>query len=291
LDHHFVPQFYLKQWADPNGRIPNYRWIRDRAVFGHVPSTQGTGFERDLYAQEHVSVEDRHKVETHFFKLLDTKAAIIHARFIELERFTLTPEERTDWAIFLAAATARTPEKIAHFKRTLAEAVRANLRDTDPAEIEKALGYKPPFTLLEWTEKHFPGQIANFHLRMLIKHMTREELVQLYMDMDWTVHRVRSRHKELLTCDRPLWYLHNPNHPNFTMMMTLSPRVVFIAAKSQQLADSMAATPTMRLARLINQSVFNAAQERVYGRTTLEYAQRAFSLTRRNRRHRAKVWA
>lgn len=290
MDHHFVPQFYLKQWADPDGRIPNYRWINDRAVFGYIKSSKGTGYETDLYAQEHVSPVDRHKVETHFFKILDTKAAAIHSRFLEGKWWQLTAEERMDWSIFLAAATARTPEKVAYFKKTMREAVRANLRATDPSEVEKALGYKPPFTLLEWTEKHFPDQIDNFHLRMLIKHMTREDLVQLYMDMDWTVHPVRARHKELLTSDRPLWHQHAPSHASFTAMMTLSPHVVFIAAKSRQVADAMAATPTMKLARLINESVFNFAQERVYGRMTLEYAQRAFSLTRRNRRNRAKLW-
>src|SRR5205085_121511 len=149
---HYVPQFYLREWADPDGRVPNYRYIRDRAVFGHVPSTKGTGFERDLYAQEHVAPENRHKVETHFFQILDTKASAIHARFLKHEWFHFTAEERMDWAIFLSAANARTPEKIAHFKKTLPEAVRTNLHDTDPAELEKALGYKPPFTLLEWTE-------------------------------------------------------------------------------------------------------------------------------------------
>ncbi len=291
MDHHYVPQFYLKQWAEPDGRVPNYRWIKDRAVFGRIPSTKGTGFEPDLYAREHVPPEEKHKVETGFFQVLDSKAAIIHARLTRQERFTFTVEERMDWAMFLAAANARTPDKIAHFKATLPESVRANLRNTAPEELEKALGYKPPFTLLEWTERNFPDQIANFHLRMLLKFVTRDDLIQQFMDMDWTVHKVRSRHKELLTCDRPLWYLENPQHRKFTMMMTLSPRTVFIAAKNTDLADKMAATPSMKLARLINESVFNRAYERVYGRTTIEYAQKSFRLSRRNQQRRDRMGA
>ena len=145
MDHHYVPQFYLKQWANPDGRIPSYRWINGRAAFSHIKSTKGTGYEPDLYAREHVPPEERHKVETDFFTVLDNKAAIIHGRLIRQERFTFTAEERHDWAIFLAA------------------------------------------------------------------------------------------------------------------------------------------TPSMKLARLINESVFNRAAERVYGRTSIEYAQRAFSLTRQKR--------
>jgi len=67
-------------------------------------------------------------------------------------------------------------------------------------------------------------------------------------------------------------------------MMTLCPRTVFIAATNQQLADTMAATPSMKLARLINESVFNRTYERVYGRLPPDVATRLFKLSRRNKR-------
>ena len=116
MDHHYVQQFYLKQWADPDGQIPNYRWLRNRAIFGRVKSSKGTGFEPDLYAREHVPPEERNLVETGFFSVLDDKAARVHARLLRLEQFIFTAEERMDWAMFLAAATARTPDKIRWLK-------------------------------------------------------------------------------------------------------------------------------------------------------------------------------
>jgi hypothetical protein len=281
MKHHYVPEFYLKQWADPDGRVPHYRWLNGRAVFGRR-APEYIGFEHDLYAREHVPPEERHKVETDFFAVLDSKAAIIHGRLMRQERFTFTAEERQDWAVFLAAANARTPDMVEFIKKSCDATLREKLNE-NPEEVERVLGYKPPFTLAEWAEKNAADRLANFHLHILLKHLTREDLIQQFMDMDWTVHRVRSRHKELLTCDRPLWYLENPKHPKFTMMMTLCPRTVFIAARSTELADRMAATPSMKLARLINESVFNRVSERVYGRTTIEYAQRRFSLMRKKR--------
>ena len=80
MDHHYVPQFYLKQWAGPDGQIPNYRWLRNSAIFGRVKSSKGTGLEPDLYAREHVPPEERNLVETGFFSVLDDKAARVHAR-------------------------------------------------------------------------------------------------------------------------------------------------------------------------------------------------------------------
>jgi hypothetical protein len=288
MDHHYVPQFYLRYWADPDGRIPHYRWLNDRAVYGSIRSARGAAFQKDLYAREHVPDEERHTVETHFFSILDDRASKIHAKLERRERFTFTAEERHDWAIFLAAANARTPDIVQFIKKDAEENLRKNLNE-NPEEIEKALGRKPEFTLVEWAEKHAPEKLANFGLQMLLKYLTRDDLIQQFMDMEWTVHQPPSRHKELLTCDRPLWYFGKPDDPKFTMMMTLSPRTVFIAAKTMALADKMAATPSMKLARLINESVFNRAYERVYGRTTLENATKLFKVSRRNQANRRGI--
>ncbi len=282
MDHHYVPQFYLRRWADPDGRIPNYRLIRGRAVFGHIPSTKGTGYETDLYAREHVSPDQRHLVEESFFQVLDTKASAIHARLERMERFTFTANERTDWAMFLAAATARTPDMIRWLKRHAAETLRERL-DEKPEEFEQAYGSPPPVTLREWTEQNAPDQIANFGLRLLLKHLTDETLIQTFMNMEWTVHPIPDQQKEILTCDNPLWHIGRPPDPHFTVMLPLSPRRVFIAAKTTQVADDLKHLPPRQLVRRINESVFNRAVERVYGRTAIEYATKLFRQSRRNR--------
>lgn len=288
MDHHYVPQFYLRQWAEPDGRIPNVRWLNGRAIPGFIKSSKGTGFEPDLYAQEHVAPEDRHKVETDFFGVLDDKAAKIHARLIRREPFIFTAEERMDWSIFLVAANARTPDIVRHLKTELTAALRTKL-EKDPERVEQELGYKPDFTLTEWVEKNAPSQLSNFYLSMLLKFIVREDVVQRYMDMEWTVHEPPSRHKEFLTCDRPLWYYQRPEHPNFTVMMTLSPKTVFIGSSSTEQAQRFISTTAMLLVRRVNESVFNKAQERVYGRVPLDVATRLFRLSRINQKRRKLV--
>ncbi len=285
MDHHYVPQFYLRQWADPDGRIPSYRWLGNRVAFSHIRSSKGTGFEPDLYTQEHVAPEDRHKVETGFFKVLDDRAATIHARLMRREPFIFSAAERMDWSIFLAAANARTPDIVQHLKTELTAALRTKLEE-DPERIEQELGYKPPFTLTEWVEKNAPAQLSNFYLSMLLKFIVREDIIQRYMDMEWTVHEPPSRHKELLTCDRPLWYYQRPEHPNFTVMMTLSPKTVFIGSSSPAQTQKFIDTAPMLLVRRVNESVFNKAQERVYGRVSLDVANRLFRLSRINQKRR-----
>jgi hypothetical protein len=46
--HHYIPKFYLKQWAGPDGRICEFsrphKEVKPRMVF-----PDGTGYERGLY--------------------------------------------------------------------------------------------------------------------------------------------------------------------------------------------------------------------------------------------------
>ena len=161
------------------------------------------------------------------------------------------------------------------------ETLRERL-DEKPEELEQALGLKPPYTLREWTEQNAPDQIANFGLRILLKHLTDEKLIQTFMDMVWMVHPIPERAKEVLTCDRPLWFMENPQHPRFVIVMTLSPRRVFIASKDPAVLDRLIQTPPMQLVLRINESMFNNADERVYGRTTLSTATKLFRRAHQN---------
>ena len=277
-NHHFVPQFLLRQWADPDGRVPHYRWVNGRAVLSRR-APEYIGYEPNLYAAEHVPPEDRHLAERSFFATIDDRAARIHARLVKREPFTFTTDERSYWAIFLAAANARTPDKVAGIRRMTEEVLRKQLNE-NPEEVERALGYKLPVSLFEWAEKNMPHEVANIWLRNLMKYLTRKDHIQPYMDMVWTVHEPGTRHKEFLISDRPLWYFENPDHPRFTVVMPLSPRVVFIAAKTDALAQKMARTASMKLVRLINESMFERAHERVYGRMSLAYATAQFKRSR-----------
>ena len=87
MKHHYVPQFYLKQWAEADGKVPYFRWLSGRTLVDRI-APRSTAFEDDLYARERVPTDERHIVET-FFAKLDDKAARIHRRLICLEKWLI----------------------------------------------------------------------------------------------------------------------------------------------------------------------------------------------------------
>jgi Protein of unknown function (DUF4238) len=64
-DHHFIPAFYLKNWAGRDGKLIEYRRLRGRLVTKWV-GPRATGFERDLYAFPELPKKDaQHLAASH----------------------------------------------------------------------------------------------------------------------------------------------------------------------------------------------------------------------------------
>lgn len=273
MKHHYVPQFYLKQWAEADGKLPYFRWLRDRTVTDRI-APRSTAFEQDLYARENVPKEERHAVEE-FLSKLDNAAAPIHQRLMRLEKFTFTAEQRTDWAMFLVAANLRVPDMVKTSKEQGTEALRASLNQ-NPEEFEKVRGTAQEFTLLEWTEKRFPGLLENFGLEMLIRFLGKPENIQPFMDLEWSAHSIPSSSVEFLTGDRPLWYFQNPQHSHFSIVMPLSPRTIFVGSRVAEFSRAIIDEGENRIARKVNASIISRAEERVYGRAKFAYVDKLF---------------
>jgi hypothetical protein len=56
--HHYVPVFYLKQWAGGDGRLCQYRRVYDGKVAVNRKHPDATGYKVDLYKIDELSPED-----------------------------------------------------------------------------------------------------------------------------------------------------------------------------------------------------------------------------------------
>lgn len=276
MKHHYVPQFYLKQWSEADGKVPYFRWLGTRTIADRI-APRGTAFEHDLYARENVPEKERHAVED-FFSKLDSTAAPIHQRLRRLEKFTFTAEERTNWAMFLVAANLRVPEMVRKSKTQGTEALKATLNQS-PEEFERVRGSTSELTLLEWTENRVPGLIENFGLEVLVRFLGEDKNIQPFMDLEWSAHSIPSSNVEFLTGDRPLWYFQNPQHSHFSIVMPLSPRTIFVGSRVAEFSRAIIDEGENSIARKVNTSIVSRANERVYGRAKFAYVDKTFKAT------------
>ena len=122
MKHHYVPQFALRYWAESDGRVP-YDVRRNGRVVCDRLTPEYTAFEPDLYAFTEVPEHNRHALEREFFAKLESDAAPIYEK-IERRDEDLSQGERQVWSIFLMAANARVPEKVALAKQITDKHVR-----------------------------------------------------------------------------------------------------------------------------------------------------------------------
>ena len=71
--HHFIPVFYLKQWAT-GGKLIEYAKKRGRFIWKSV-GLDATGFQRDLYSFPELPSPDAQHIEKVFLNYADQKAA------------------------------------------------------------------------------------------------------------------------------------------------------------------------------------------------------------------------
>jgi hypothetical protein len=107
-DHHFVPQFYLRGWADNGGaQVMAYRTVVSRAeVPAWTPrSIKGVGFHRDLYAV--LSSPELDEFERWIATEFEEPARETLDRVVNGD--PLTPHDHERLGSFFAAQDVRTP--------------------------------------------------------------------------------------------------------------------------------------------------------------------------------------
>ncbi|MER9840511.1 DUF4238 domain-containing protein [Mesorhizobium australicum] len=103
-DHHYVPQFHLRNWADSEGLVNRWgRIAHNGKLVQKRVSPAATGYVPGLYALEHVPSDKIHLIEEKVFGVVDRKAASILEKLTSQGVRSLSKVDRQWWAIYLNA--------------------------------------------------------------------------------------------------------------------------------------------------------------------------------------------
>jgi len=106
MRHHYLPQFYSKNWANPKGSIHCYKHANG-GIVEDLWAPKGTGYEHDLYS---VNDEEPDKVETNHFKLVDDKASKVLNKILSSGLNSINKTEKIAWCDFIASLITRHPK-------------------------------------------------------------------------------------------------------------------------------------------------------------------------------------
>lgn len=156
-DNHFVPQAYLRRWADHDARVWTYSTLvpHDDAPRWKLKAVKGVAYRRDLYTQL-VGGQDTDEFEKWIEADFETPGLRAIDRAVEGQIL-----RRRDWealALYFAAQCVRTPqsyvESTLRWQRELPELVESSVERV-LAELEKAHETGRPIRQKQPAPDHF----------------------------------------------------------------------------------------------------------------------------------------
>jgi hypothetical protein len=279
-DHHYVPQFHLRNWEGDDRRITEWSRVpySGQLTQRHV-AVAGTAYVRGLYSLEHVSPAEVQKIETEVFGQIETKAALALRRLTTEGPDAMSLEDRYWWTRYLQASLLRVPHVVQRMRTEGRRLAREHLSGDDE-EFLAAKGSAPERTLLEWAERHAPGTIENTGLRVLVRMLMNERVIDRIIHFDWMVRDVSQSRRPLLIGDDPFERIGDLHKPRCLISIPLTPRHVFFATDAADVVDHIASMSDRRIVNASNVSAASTAKRYVYGEAEGRFIDRYLPRTR-----------
>ena len=262
--HHYIPVFYLKQWAEDNGQVCEFSKPYDR-VKPRRTHPDGTGYYDGLNTVEGLPPDEAQFLEEVFFKIADDAAARALRILFTPSPWSLTRVERSGWSRFILSLMIRNPQSVrkhkevalALFRKVLSRIEESYARDHGPND--------PP-TYAEYARIHGPNPEGRTIVRVLQSLFDNAEIGRQINSMRWLVLSARFPRFPLLTSDRPVLITNGIGLPNAKIILPISPSHIFLATNNAETENKIRAVWRSGDAiPAINDRVASQSRKYVYG--------------------------
>lgn len=217
---HFVPRFYLAQFADQEGMVWNYD-ISENVVRPATP--ENTAVETNFYSILNNDGEYNDEIES-WLQGVEGTAAAIYPKLLKGEK--LEGQEKADFAVFVSSLYARSPAIVTAYAELtgyLAQHI-TNVTLKDRSRFENIMNQMDAEKGKTTTQTQRDEAFAFMRDKSrYVLHVDRkrglpalavaDRLTELFLEMAWTV--LESRNQHLITSDNPVVQVNpsNDHHP------------------------------------------------------------------------------
>lgn len=273
-DHHYVSQFHLRKWENADGKV--YQWGRipyNGKLVVKLVSTAGTAYKPGLYALQHTPPEEAQQIEERILGKIESEAAPVLEKLIDSGPSSLSVRERYWWTMYMNAANIRLPHIIEMLNEESGELVRQHLQQ-DHDEYLAVKGDAPEETLLEWAENHTPAYLSNTGLRIFVKLLNDERIIDRLIHLRWEVRDISASNRSLLIGDAPMLRVNDLFGPRCLISIALSPNHLFVATEGYHIAERVMTMQAREAAKAHNVSALTEAKQFAYGSAERSFVER-----------------
>jgi hypothetical protein len=261
--HHYIPVFYLSQWAiRADARVCQYsRPYRDVVPKRVHPS--GTGYQEGLYNVAGVPEHQQEYLEDGFLKIADQHANDALQEILKGD-LTLNLKLRSGWTRFIMSLMSRTPDRVAWIKEQYAVEFAKVLPELQKYydTIHAADPTKPS---AKDKEADIARAAAIGTAKVLKDVMDLPNTGSHIMNMHWGVLTVDHPRLTLLTSDRPAYLSDGVIKESAVITLPISPKKLFIAANNKPWLSNLKNNPPIEFIKSSNNLVALNAIDYVYG--------------------------
>lgn len=202
IKQHYVPKFYLKQWAGLDGELCITTRRGERLIESRR-KPEYTAYEDRLYSFRDEPLcpnPEPDVIETKVLSIIDNSGAKAHRRLLSEGPGALTDAERRAWALFLNSMFERDP---LHIRNN--EAIATQIAEQVINEVENKATSEEARERIRRATKLIDASAAAANLvrRYMISEIRNDYVLQYLEDMRWIVLTVPPE-IELHTSNRPL---------------------------------------------------------------------------------------
>jgi hypothetical protein len=260
--HHYIPVFYSREWAGPDGRLCEYsRPFKE--VKPRWTHPDGTGYVRGLYTAPKNDPCVVEHIERNFFRIADDGAARVAQRLrvgAPIDWFSL---DRSSWSRFIISLMLRNPEYVARVGTDIAgffdpagryfETYQEIKQSDDPETYEEYIAER---------EHHPAGPMSVYAMQGFIDSpLLGERLNQ----MRWSLITFKYERHTLLTSDRPVIMTDGLIRPHDHLVLPIGPRMLFLATNNIETENRFRAIDADIFMAQVNNRIVSQARKFVYG--------------------------
>jgi hypothetical protein len=277
--HHYVPVFYLKQWALLDKKVYTFKRVHGGKVVVTPKPPTHTGYHRGLYWLEGADPEISNRIETILMGRIDSNAAIAHQIILNDKVSSLSKEVRYAWARFVIGLLLRTPAQMGNVYK----------RMTTPGSKE----YKE---LEREFRRDYPGKryrdipedvMKRAALITTARLMQNAEVETALNNMLWCVYDIGLPELRFFTSDRPVVMTNGIGTKGGHLVIPISPRLLFLAFRDEKIRAEVQVMSPWEIHENVNRAVVRNAIDRVWDTDAqrLTYVQENMSAEAENDRN------
>jgi len=267
-NHHYIPEFYLQEWANPRThQLIEFCRRHKGVVVARATAPAGTGYVPGLYKDREAPKGEEYVIEQRLMSTIDNWASRALQQFKTMGSLpgSLESQEALGWCRFLYLLIVRNPDHLEVIRKKLITLDRSEILEYIRDDYPHIRRPEDPESFDEYKEDFLKSPSYIDPVKVLPTLMRSKRVFRVVASFKWHTMTMNTLDHPLLTSDRPVIMTNGLMSDHAHLVVPIGPRRLFIATRTMETFGSFKQRHPKEFAKAINDRICLQARKFVYG--------------------------